>query len=252
MKVVTVANQKGGVGKTTTAVTLAHGLALKGKRVLLVDLDPQGQCAVALGLEQGPGIPRLLVGQLTVREVAIETGRAGLRLIPSNKGTEGANLALAREGIDTLARALRPKWGENGPDTPEYVIIDTAPSVSVLQSMALWAAGLVLIPCAVDYLASDGVVKVMETMARLAQRHSWAGGLLGILPTFYDEVTRESAATLADLKQTFGAGRILPPVHRATILRECAASGKTIWEVKPTSRAGREYARLVLGVTRAT
>jgi chromosome partitioning protein len=114
-----------------------------------------------------------------------------------------------------------------------------------------WAADVVIGPCATDFLSTDGVVKILETMDRLASR-GWPGALLGILPTFYDEVTKESRATLDDLRKTFGVDKVLEPIHRATALREAAAEGRTIWETDPKSRAAEEYGRLVWGVFDAT
>jgi chromosome partitioning protein len=145
---------------------------------------------------------------------------------------------------------LKRRWPQ-GNTRPDYIVIDTAPSVGGLQEASIWAADVVIVPCATDFLSTDGVVKIVETMDRLAG-HGWPGALLGILPTFYDEVTKESTATLDDLRATFGAGKILEPIHRATALREAAAEGLTIWEAAPRSRAASEYAQLVWGVLNAT
>ena len=241
--IITIANQKGGVGKTTTAVTLAHGLAIQGKDTLLLDLDPQGQCASALGLVQEPGVFNLLVGVQTLANVTRTTGRPRLALIPGNKRTATAQVVLNAEEfkLDIIRQLLRPAL----PGGLDLVIIDTAPSVGRLQEAALFAADLVIIPTTVDYLATEGVVKVIHTVNALVKRQNWRGSVLGILPTFYDNVTRESQQTLDDLQRTFGAELILPPVHRATILRECGAEGKTIWEKAASSRPAKEYADLV-------
>ncbi|MCD6554079.1 MAG: ParA family protein [Anaerolineae bacterium] len=241
--IITIANQKGGVGKTTTAVTLAHGLAIQGKDTLLLDLDPQGQCASALGLVQEPGVFNLLVGVQTLANVTRTTGRPRLALIPGNKRTATAQVVLNAEEfkLDIIRQLLRPAL----PGGLNLVIIDTAPSVGRLQEAALFAADLVIIPTTVDYLATEGVVKVIHTVNALVKRQNWRGSVLGILPTFYDNVTRESQQTLDDLQRTFGAELILPPVHRATVLRECGAEGKTIWEKAASSRPAKEYADLV-------
>ena len=241
-KIITIANQKGGVGKTTTAVTLAHGLAIQGRETLLLDLDPQGQCASSLGLAHESGVFNLLAGGQTLRDVTRTTGRKGLTLIPGDKRTATAQIVLNAEGFDLgiIKNLLRPAL-RNGLD---LVVIDTAPSVGGLQEAALFAADLVVIPTAADYLATEGVVRVLETIAALAKR-GWSGVVLGVLPTFYDDVTRESQATLADLNEMVGQDLVLPPVHRATLLRECASEGKTIWEVDPKSRPAQEYAELV-------
>jgi chromosome partitioning protein len=241
--IVTIANQKGGVGKTTTAVTLAHGLAIQGKDVLLLDLDPQGQCASALGLIQEPGVFNLLVGDQTLVDVTRTTGRPRLTLIPGNKRTATAQLVLNAEGLELgiIRGALRPALRKKS----DVMVIDTAPSVGGLQEASLFAADLVIIPTAVDYLATEGVVRITQTIKVLAEKHAWAGSILGILPTFYDNVTRESQQTLEDLKRTFGEDVILPPIHRATVLRECGAEGKTVWEKAVDSRSAQEYADLI-------
>ncbi|MBP1700964.1 MAG: parA [Chloroflexi bacterium] len=240
---ITVANQKGGVGKTTTAVNLAHGLVLEGKRVLLVDLDPQGQCATILGLKQESGAFNLLVAEEPLNQVIRLTDRANLSVILGDKKTATAQtvLSIQRAPISFTANKLLPAASSDGLD---YVIIDTSPSVGELQEQALWAADNVLIPCATDYLASDGVFSIIATLKKIRQDFDWKGEILGILPTFFDDVTRESKATLQDLHKRF-SGLLLDPIHRATVLRECAVEGKTIFELDPNSRAARQYGNLV-------
>jgi len=246
MHVITVSSQKGGTGKTTTAVTLAHALAIKAYRTLIVDLDPQGQVASSLGRNHEPGIFNWLAlpsGALPLSDVVRTTGRAGLLMIPGDKSTSAAQVLLNHWG-KTLS-ALSGKLPELEAATFDFVIVDTAPSVGGLQEAALLASDLVIVPTACDYLSSEGVVRTYETLKLLRADHAWRGQVLGILPTFYDDVTKESAATLDDLRVTFGAKTLLQPIHRATILRECASEGLTIWEKDPAHRAGREYADLV-------
>jgi chromosome partitioning protein len=241
--IITVANQKGGVGKTTTAVHLAHGLVLKGYKVLLVDLDPQGQCATILGLKQEPGAFNLLVSELPHNDVIRLTDRSNLYVILGDKktGTAQTVLSVQRSPISyTYDKLIGPAQQ----DGFQYVILDTSPSVGELQEQALFAANGVLIPCTVDYMASDGVYNIELTLKRLRAEFDWSGEIVGILPTFYDDVTRESKATLQDLKKQFGE-HVLSPIHRATILRECAVEGKTIFELDLKSRAAHQYQGLV-------
>lgn len=240
---ITVANQKGGVGKTTTAVNLAHGLVLQGKRVLLVDLDPQGQCATILGLKQESGAFNLLVADYNPNQIIRRTDRENLYVVLGDSKTATAQtvLGVQRTPISFAHKKLIPAARN---DEMDYVIIDTSPSVGELQAQAIWAADGVLIPCAVDYLATDGVFSITESIARIRDEFEWQGAIVGILPTFYDEVTRESRATLDDLNQRF-ENLMLPPIHRATRLRECAVEGKTIFELDPASRAAVEYQALV-------
>jgi chromosome partitioning protein len=241
--ILTIANQKGGVGKTTTAVNLAHGLALDGKKVLLVDLDPQGQCATILGLRPESGAFNLLISELPHKQIVRLTDRPNLYVVMGDKKTATAQtvLSVQRTPISYTREKLTPIRMEDGFD---FIIIDTSPSIGELQEQALWAADGVLVPCATDYLATDGVFSINTTLQKLQAEQNWPGKILGILPTFYDEITRESKATVLDLQKQFGS-LVLTPIHRATILRECAVEGKTIFELDRNSRAAEEYQRLV-------
>ena len=248
-QIITVANQKGGVAKTTTAVNLAHGLARKGAEVLIVDLDPQAQCSTLLGVGQEPGILNLLVSKRPHKELVRFTGRDRLWLIPGSKDTSVVQVVLSaqRAPISILRDALDPLT-RNG---LHYIVIDTAPSVGDIQAMAVWAANHVLIPTACDYASSEGVLMLYDTMSGLAKDWGWEGGLLGILPTFFDSQTHETRATLEYMEKHF-YGLLLSPVHRATVLRECMALGQTIFELDPESRAAKEYTDLVDRVWRVT
>jgi chromosome partitioning protein len=243
MKIITIANQKGGVGKTTTAVTLGHGLTLHGRRVLLVDCDPQGQVATFLGLEQDSGLFDLLIGETPLKEVIRTAGtpertRSGLDLIPGDKRTATAQIVLSAEGfqLDRLTIALERA-------TYDFIIFDTSPSVGLLQEAALFASDWLIVPTAVDYPSSEGLAGIISTLKAVNAR----GGnckLFGVLPTMHDTITREGRATLDQLKDQLGT-TILEPVHRATILRECAAEGVTIWEKAPRSRTAEEYRQVI-------
>jgi len=246
-KIICIANQKGGVGKTTTAITLAHGLARKGKQVLLIDLDPQGQSATALGLRPEPGAFYLLTmgdsapESAFVRQWLRETGRENLRLIPGDQQTMAAQTVLNAQ--DKPISAIQQAIHRFGKDGLHYIIFDTAPSVGGIQERAVWASNFVIVPTATEFLSADGVGKVIQMMSVLQEKKKWKGSLLGVLPTFFDEQTRESKATLELLQGAFGAS-LLAPIHRATILRECAAEGRTIFEKEPDCRAAQEYQAL--------
>jgi chromosome partitioning protein len=246
-KIICVANQKGGVGKTTTAFSLAHGLARKGKQVLLIDLDPQGQSATALGLHPEAGAFYLLtmghsLSETTfIRQWIRDTGRENLRLIPGDQQTMAAQTVLNAQ--DRPVSCIRDSLARLTQKELHYIILDTAPSVGGIQERAVWASDLVIIPTATEFLSADGVGKMIELLAILQNRKEWGGSLLGVLPTFYDELTRESRATYETLREMFGES-LLAPIHRATLLRECAAEGQTIFEKAPESRAAQEYQAL--------
>jgi chromosome partitioning protein len=242
-KIITVSNQKGGVGKTTTSVNLAAHLAKNGSRVLLIDLDPQGQCATSLGMDPEQGTFYLLmISQGSAHEVAFvkkfirETGRQNLLLIPGNQATGQAQSSIQDKPISYLKEVVRT-FARDGMD---YIIFDTSPSVGGLQERAIWASDFVIIPSATEFASLEAVGNTAVTLHALKKDRAWTGGLLGILPTFFDDKTRESRNSYGDLKRDFGE-KVLPPIHSATVLRECWSVGKTIFEYAPESRAAQEY-----------
>jgi chromosome partitioning protein len=247
-KIIAIANQKGGVGKTTTTLNLAHGLALKGREVLIVDLDPQGHCATSLGLKPEEGAYYLLTMGIKPHETAFvkqfvrNTGREGMWLIASDQTVSAAQDVINARGkpVSHVREAL-DRFTHNG---LSYIILDTAPSLGGIQERALWAADLVIIPSSAEYLGTDGVRQIGQMLVKLQTEKAWRGALLGILPTMYHEQLREHKASLGDLQQGY-ANRVLAPIHRATALSECPGMGRTIFEKDPESRAAQEYQLLV-------
>lgn len=221
------ANQKGGVGKTTTTVTLGDGLARRGVRTLLVDLDPQGHLALSFGLEKSPGLYRLICLDETLPEV-VQHVRPNLDLVTGDKQTEKVKRQITlsdfRETI--LIDLLR------GSDY-EVVLLDMAPSLDVLHINGLIAADWVVIPTRLDALAVDGVKEILTTMAEISRNgHRYRG--YSILPTFFDRTTRETLLQFEEITRVFGAN-VWPPVPQDTRVRETAAYGKTLWDYSPES-----------------
>jgi len=235
--IVAILNQKGGVGKSTTAVTLAHGLALRGYKTLLVDLDSQGNVADALGLQKAPGLYRLLVVKMGWREVVIPSGdsdsRRLLDVIPGDKNTVEAKMHLMTVNFreQALKKALKSVHS-----TYAFVILDLAPSVDVLHVAALVASDAYLVVTRLDHLAAVGVNDALLTLSALKDGGIEPPALLGILPTFWDRTTNESDHQLQALARAFGA-RLWPPIPQDVKAREAPAFGKTLWEYAPKCRA---------------
>ncbi|KAF0106931.1 MAG: Cobyrinic acid ac-diamide synthase [Chloroflexi bacterium] len=233
MKIFAFANQKGGVGKTTTAVTLADGLARLKIRTLLVDLDPQGHLALSFGLEKSPGLYRLVCLDEPLSEVKVAV-RPYLDLVTGDKQTEKVKRQITlsdfRETI--LTDLLRDA-------SYDAVLLDMAPSLDVLHINGLIAADWVVIPTRLDALAVDGVKEILTTMAEITRTgHSYQG--YSILPTFFDRTTRETLIQFQDLARTF-SDHVWPPIPQDTRVRETAAYGKTMWDYSPNSSAMEGY-----------
>jgi len=231
MKIIALANQKGGVGKTTSAVTLAHGLAILGHRTLLVDLDPQGHVAFSLGVDKSPGFYRLICMQEPLSNVVVPV-RENLDIIPGDKQTEKVkrHITLSDFRETVLSTLLRQS-------NYEYVFLDMAPSLDVLHVNGLVACDWVIIPTRMDAMAVDGVKEVLLTMGEINQRGYPFEGYC-ILPTFFDRTTRETLTQLQELVRTFGK-RVWAPIPQDTHVRESAAYGKTLWEYAPATSSMR-------------
>jgi chromosome partitioning protein len=229
--ILAILNQKGGVGKTTTAVTLASGLARMKFRVLLMDLDTQGNVADSLGLEHGDDLRRLLSPDLKCSLVKAITpsGLKDLDVIRSDKSTTALKQTLA--GVTLREYILADELQNSGYDV---IVLDCAPSVDLLHFAALVAADYLLIPTRLDKLAVNGVRDALQTLAAL-KRISHCQ-VAGILPTFYERVTLESHEQLIHLAQTFGR-LVLPPIPQDTQCRVASRYGKTIWEHEPNAKA---------------
>ena len=227
MTIFAFANQKGGVGKTTTAVTLADGLARLKRRTLLVDLDPQGHVALSFGLEKSPGLYRLICLEEPLSAV-VQTVRPNLDLVPGDKQTEKVKRQITLADFrETILSDLLTSTDY------EAVLLDMAPSLDVLHLNGLIAADWVIIPTRLDALAVDGVKEILTTMAEITRNgHQYRG--YSILPTFFDRTSRETLLQFEEITRVFGSN-VWPPVPQDTRVRETAAYGQTLWEYSPDS-----------------
>ncbi len=236
METIAIANLKGGVLKTTTAVTLGHGLALAGWRVLLVDLDHQGHAAVSLGLEKSPGFHTLITQENLPLDQIVVNARENLDIIPNDKSMADAKdlLAAKRFRERFLANRLKPASAQY-----DALIFDMAPSFDLIHTAALLTSSYVLIPAKLDHLAIDGINEMLREMAILSDEGYGFKGFF-VLPTLFDRTTRETAERLSELLEVFG-DVVWPVVPTDTRAREAARLGQTIWEYSPSSAAINGY-----------
>jgi len=230
---IALVNQKGGVGKTTTAINLAAYLARTGRRVLLVDLDPQMNATSGLGVRPRRGVYQLLQGEPLE---ALVHPVDGFHLLPATPDLVGATVELAETPL-ALAEAL----GDGGYD---FTLLDVPPSLSSLTLNALGAAQGVLVPVQAEYYALEGVAGLLATLDEVRNRFNPALRLLGILITMYDGRTLLSQQVEGELRAHFGEKVFWTVIPRNVRLAEAPSFGRTIAQHAPTSPGAHAYRRL--------
>lgn len=246
MKIIAVANQKGGVGKTTTAVNLGCALAQRGQRVLLIDLDPQGNATSSFGLQEleGESLYDPLLGEATVAEKVSPTRLAGMFIIPADLDLAGAEIEIARgeRHLTRLAETLAPFRADN---TFDYIFLDCPPSLGLLMTNALAAADEILTPIQCEFFALEGLVKIVRVVQQV--RDSGANDrveISGIVMTMYDGRTNLSGQVVAEVRQHF-AERVYDTVIPRTVrLSEAPSFGKSIFEYDANGPGARAYRAL--------
>ncbi len=243
MQTITIANEKGGVAKTTTAVHVAHGLSRQDAQVLLIDLDAQGNCALHLGMDPEPGIFNFYSQSQPLRNQIRQSQRPGLDFLPGNSYTKIAAREADRIGIplDLLSLELREL-----PIIYDFVVIDTHPG-GYFQEVALSMADTLIIPAALDYLSIDAVHSTIATAQDIAGRENKAPTPLLVLPQFMNR-TNESQYNLGVLHEKW-SGIIAKPIPQRVAVREAVAHGQTLYEYAPYNDAAIAYQRLITQLT---
>ncbi len=217
-------NQKGGVGKTTSAVTVAHLWALEGYSVLLVDLDAQGNVADCLGLKKRGDLNRWLIGEVGL-EAITASGRDNLAVILGDKSTARTKQVLSGDpfGVYKVRSALEELQAY------DVVVLDVAPGADIMQLAALVACTAFVIPVSLEHLALVGVREALESVASLKKVNAFQGGFAGVLPTMLDRRIKGNVERLRLLAETFGR-QVAPPIPTDATVVKAQASGQTLCE----------------------
>ena len=246
MKIVAIANQKGGVGKTTTAVNLGAALAESGKRILIVDLDPQANATSSFGLQgvEDISLYEPLLGEASITEKILPTRREGLFIVPADLDMAGAEVEIARmpNHLTRLAETLKPLHTDQ---TFDFVFLDCPPSLGILMSNALAAADELLTPIQCEYFALEGLVKIVRLIEQVLD--SGANERLelgGIVMTMFDARTNLSQQVVADVRKHFGERVYETVIPRSVRLSEAPSFGKSILEYASSGPAARAYRAL--------
>ena len=243
MEKIAILNQKGGVGKSTTTINLAAALGLKGKKVLIVDLDPQGNSTSGLGIAKSAGtlgVYEGLLGESKIEDVVVETNEQNVSIVPATIDLAGAEVELAAE----YARDSRLKDFLDPAEGYDYVLIDCPPSLGLLTVNALTAANSVLIPIQCEFYALEGVAKLLDTVKIVKKRLNHELEVFGVLLTMYDTRTTLTKQVEQEVKDFFGDKVFGVKIPRTVKLAEAPSFGEAITTYDPKGRGAEAYMEL--------
>lgn len=243
-KVLAIANQKGGVGKTTTAINLAASLAANELRVLLVDIDPQGNATTGLGLKKSDdqlSTYHALVTEIPLQQILQPTQCDGLAIVPSDRNLVAANVELVE--VHSRETRLRTKLDPIRNDY-DYILIDCPPALDLLTLNAMVSADAVLIPIQCEFFALEGISQLVDTIERVKDAFGHDLSIQGIVLTMYDDRTNLTKQVADDLRDFFQDKVFQTVIPRSIRLAEAPSHGKPIILYDPRSKAAESYIKL--------
>ena len=241
-RILAVSALKGGVGKTTTAVNLAAACARAGRKVLLVDVDPQGCAGTAIGLDGETGLDAWLVGEAAFGDVVVRDSRPNLDVVVAGARLLAAEDQLREKGKEKRRHRLERRLADLDGEAYDVVLLDCPPSASLLLENAWFASHELVLPAKLDPLSLPALERTKRFVAALDADRPRPMRIDGVLPTFYDLRTRVSDETLDAIREKFT--KILSPIRINAALAEAPRTGKTIYELDPSARGAVDYALL--------
>lgn len=241
-KIIAFANQKGGIGKTTSAINVASALAVAGKRVLAVDFDPQGNSTSGFGINKKSlryTVYDMLVGRISAEEVRISTQFPGITVIPANIALAGAEFELVE--MEDRAYRLSNELAKIR-DEYDYIVIDCPPSLGILTINALAAADGVVIPMQCEYFALEGLTQLMMTIRKTKELYNHDLEIVGILITMYNGRLNLSTQVLKELKKYYADKIFAEPIPRSVRISEAPSHGLPISFYDKNSKGAQAYA----------
>ncbi len=253
-KVITITNQKGGVGKTTTSINLAFYLAKKGKKTLLIDFDPQGNATSGLGLDKsqiGQNMCEVMLGEARMSDIIIRANQKNKKLFIAPTMPELANIEVQMADMEDKFRILKNALAPIEDDY-DYIIIDSPPSLSLLTVNGMIAANYLLIPVQTEFYALEGVAQLLKSKQLVQKAMNPKLELLGVLATMYDRRTVLSSQVLAEIKRYFKDKVFETTIPRNVRLAEAPSHGVAIGQYDRFSKGAKAYKLLAEEVLERT